>query len=360
MATSITYSWERICTDSTPPQARSSHEISFVGGSCYLWGGEHVARTPIDSELYILDLSSDRNGGEGWKKVELAADSGPPPSPRIAHGQAVLGSRIFVFGGREGITMDERPLNDLHYFDCETKRWSGPVQCTGETIPAARSFHKMTAANGILYVFGGCGVSGRLADLYSFDANSNTWTALPSCDRIAGRGGPGFDAVQDGNALIVATGFSGQENNDVHLFDLQLKVWRTIEPGQGIQDPEAFRPRSVCPFFTHDQGRFMILFGGEVDTSQRGHEGAGAFASDIVCIDCGTETATERGRPAVVRAVNGGGADTPCARGWTAMAGFPSDYGSGCAILFGGLTGDDENPERLNDTWKLTVSVVEA
>lgn len=35
-----------------------------------------------------------------------------------------------------------------------------------------------------LYVFGGCGESGRLADLWEFDTATNTWRQLPISDAI--------------------------------------------------------------------------------------------------------------------------------------------------------------------------------
>ena len=76
----------------------------------------------------------------------------------------------------------------------------------------------MASFNGIMnrYIFGGCGGEGRLADLHAYDTIANTYTALPSPpDACAGRGGPSLGSSVDGSKIIVTTGFSGQENDDV-------------------------------------------------------------------------------------------------------------------------------------------------
>lgn len=36
---------------------RSSHSLVVVGSKAYLLGGENVPRTPVDDELYIIDLN---------------------------------------------------------------------------------------------------------------------------------------------------------------------------------------------------------------------------------------------------------------------------------------------------------------
>jgi N-acetylneuraminic acid mutarotase len=345
---SLRYVWQKVAVNSelTP---RSSHAISAIGDRAYLIGGEHIARTPIDSTVYEYTSSRD-----SWEPVEVKG--GLPPEHRIAHGQAVIGKKIYVFGGRQGIHMSEKPLNDLHSFDTATGVWEGPIACADGEPPAPRSFHKMTSVGDILYVFGGCAAAGRQKDLYSFNTTTRVWTALKTSTEIAGRGGPSFAAVctqgaadashkPQCDALMVTAGFSGQENNDMHLYDIASDSW-----SPSVTLP--YRARSVCPTTTVTAGRYVILFGGEVNTSDRGHEGAGDFASDLVCIDSVT------GRVVECVNVTEGEHLSPPARGWTEMATLAasgSDETSYSVILCGGLTGNDENPQRLNDTWLLTL-----
>ena len=91
----------------------------------------------------------------------------------LNYSQATIGNRIYIFGGRQGIDMGESSLNDLFYFDIETKTWT---QIPGnDTFPAERSFHQMVSVGEKLFVFGGCGKSGRLSDLHEYDTVTSKW-----------------------------------------------------------------------------------------------------------------------------------------------------------------------------------------
>jgi len=343
------YSWTKLDVAS-PPIARSSHEISSVGSALYLFGGEHEARTPIDSDLYVLDLALPVRC---WKKVEAI---GEPPSPRIAHAQAVIGDNIYIFGGREGVEMGEGPLNDLHCYNTVSNTWSGVIQPTNvASTPPSRSFHKMSTIGQKLYIFGGCAAEGRLSDLHVFDTVELTWQALPICDNIAGRGGPCFAPVQVSGepCVVVASGYSGQENNDVHIFNTTTHQWLELIPSSAA----AYRARSVCPYFV--AGPYLFVFGGEVNTSDRGHEGAGDFASDLVCINCDSGAVLPTELLAIGTTIDEETA--PIARGWTSMTQVADpEVGNWTAVLFGGLAGNDDQPVRLNDAWQLKVTMEDA
>ena len=80
-------------------------------------------RTPINSKIHRIDLSSiDKLV---WRDVDVAnVGVGPVPPDRVAHSQASVGPKIFVFGGRQGVAIDEKPLNDFYSFDTETNTWT--------------------------------------------------------------------------------------------------------------------------------------------------------------------------------------------------------------------------------------------
>ena len=187
------------------PIARSSHGASVINNTLYVFGGEHVARTPIDSVVHALDLT-DPNA------AFVAIDGGAnAPPPRVGHAQASIENVFYVFGGRRGVEMNESPLNDLWAFDVESREWTDLSGGAGD-VPCPRSFHVATAARGKLYVFGGCGPAdaGRLADLHEYDVASKTWTKLPGSDAIESRGGAGFSSTTDGSTLVIAGGFAGR------------------------------------------------------------------------------------------------------------------------------------------------------
>ena len=243
---------------------------------------------------------------------------------RVGHAQAVLGSKLYVFGGRAGVEMGESELGDLWAFDADGGSWE---ELRAPNVPSPRSFHAATSANGRLYVFGGCGADGRMADLHAYDAAANRWTALPSPPAdVVGRGGATLEAAAAGDALWLACGFAGHETNDLLRFDLRAEVWERV-PSDWL------RPRSVVASLSLP--RALLLFGGEVSPSDRGHEGAGGFAADLVAVD------PAGGAPLDV-AVDGPPAWAPPARGWAAAAALSPTRG----LLFGGLAGSDAAPRR--------------
>ena len=172
MAVQFDCNWQKLTLEQgQAPAERSSHGISIISGTLYLFGGEHTARVPIDSDMYSIDLSDMGSPGM-WRKIEASFNS---PIPRVAHAQATIGNKIYIFGGRQGIQMEEAPLNDLHCFDVTNETWT-EILSEGDNSPSPRSFHQMISVGSSLFIFGGCGKSGRLSDLFEFNTNNSRWT----------------------------------------------------------------------------------------------------------------------------------------------------------------------------------------
>lgn len=165
--------WERIDVPSLP---RSSHSIDIVAGTAYIFGGEGAnAREPVDNSIHAIKLpnsgaglpadyyvipAKSTRGGNG-KGKEKAGDgdeqgSGEVPIARFGHATAVIGSRIFMFGGRGGVkmteTLDEK--GRVWVFDTKSETWSfldpvSPIkpdlQGKAPTYAPARSFHSAVA-----------------------------------------------------------------------------------------------------------------------------------------------------------------------------------------------------------------------
>ena len=301
---------------SNPPLERSSHGVSIVGDTLYMFGGEHSARHPVNDTLYALDLGKP---GQSWREVKV---TGNPPVPRFGHAQAVLGDCIYIFGGRMGVAIDEKLLNDLFMFNTVTGVWSQVNQAG--PLPSPRSFHKMVSAGGKLYVFGGCPAEGRLADLHAYDPATETWAALET-SQMEGRGGAGLLVDPQGSALYVLGGFAGREMKDVHRYGLGEGKWSKMSEEMS---------KAVSVALCAAVGQQIVHFGGELAPSSRGHAGAGNFSEDLIFFGKNMEE--------IVR--QGGGAP---ARGWSAGDVWRGDS----LVVVGGLTGDDENPTRLMDVW---------
>lgn len=58
-----------------PQQARSSHTITAVGDTIYLFGGEHAPRVPIGSDVYAYSLQE-----RVWRKLQVGPVNMPPQS----------------------------------------------------------------------------------------------------------------------------------------------------------------------------------------------------------------------------------------------------------------------------------------
>ena len=121
--------WKRVTQHEPLPLSRSSHSITVVGHTAYLFGGEHLprqvcllhhqldqystaskaptidglhsCRTPIDSQIHAFDLKTCH-----WQTLEASGDA---PHPRVAHAAAAVGHSIFIFGGRSGVPWRSAP-----------------------------------------------------------------------------------------------------------------------------------------------------------------------------------------------------------------------------------------------------------
>lgn len=329
------------------PIARSSHGVSMVQGRLIILGGENVARTPIESSnsFWAADSSTVDDGSWQWRLI--TAPNGPPD--RIAHAQAVSDDKkyVYMFGGRAGITMEEKAMDDLWRLDCSgepgQETWR-EIKATYGSPPEARSFHRMICIGKSLYVFGGCSAAhGRLADLHRFDFDTSTWHDL-GVSLLKGRGGPNLMPLASGKKLGAIAGFAGEETADGHIFDIISSKW---DDALLLKELVGMRPRSVCGCGSFPSLGYSVIFGGEVDPSDRGHEGAGAFENDVVILDESTG-AFVTNFPAE--------ASWPQTRGWSDAAAVDNAAdGSGLLYVFGGLSGDDKNPERLDDLWVLTI-----
>ena len=346
------------------PLPRSSHGLSIIKNGSYLvlYGGEHVARTPIHDDNQSLWLAA-KHDADQWQWIVPTIITSDRPSARVAHAQAsVNDDTIYIFGGRNGIEMGENAMNDMWMLQIvennndnggEVKvKWTQihPSSSSQQddnnmnVLPEARSFHKMIAVGTNIYMFGGCGSNGRLNDLWKFDTLTNQWSCLGNSHILKGRGGPNILSLSNGTKIGIVAGFAGEETNDGHVYDVNKSVWdeKGMEGG-GLSN---MRPRSVCCFASLSNKK-CIIFGGEVDPSQKGHEGAGGFENDVVVLDGNDGSILD-----IIKKPNDDkDVEWPGPRGWSDATSHEDTF-----YIFGGLAGDDTSPVRLNDLWQCKVT----
>jgi len=170
-----------------------------------MFGGEYFngAKTYVYGDLVVYNLKK-----KSWTKIQ-APGAAPP---RCAH-QAILsagdGGQLWIFGGEYASPTQSQfyHYKDLWVFGLKTKKWEKISATQG---PSSRSGHRMVLCKKNLVVFGGYHDNG--IDYKYF--------------------------------------------NDVHMFDLETRLWKKIEP-VGI----APSPRSGCQMVTLPDGRILITGG---------------------------------------------------------------------------------------------------
>jgi len=144
-------------------------------------------------------------------------------------------------------------------------------------------------------------------------------------------------------ARYVVAGYAGKPTNEVFRFHIASATWDQV-------DSAYLRARSVCTSASLGglgPAGAVLVFGGEVAPSDKGHDGAGAFVNDLVLLDAGS------GAPMDVSLAPG---ELPCERGWAHGAAVPGGRG---LLVVGGLSGSDENPTRLADMWRVDFTEAE-
>ncbi|KAJ4396476.1 hypothetical protein N0V93_000695 [Gnomoniopsis smithogilvyi] len=339
--------WERIFVPSLP---RSSHSINVVAGNAYLFGGEIEPRKPVDNDMHLLVLpyssanadyiaikakaapkpekiqiptvvepiAEDGSKDKDLSEVDLTgseqpadgsessvtqnkapAQAAPDPSslgdvpgPRVGHATAVIGTRIFLFGGRGGPDMAAlEEFGRVWVFDTKTNLWSylDPQLPTVEPAspafadkrqhyPGARSYH--------------CAVGVSLPR--DFDSKSQgqrqSWAQWAQGDSET-RGTPqnpivgsvasnSRDEDEDGYGTFIIHGgcFTEGRANDVWAFDVRSKVWQELPSAPGA-------PRG---------GTTLSLAGGKL-WRFGGFNGEGEEGGQLDCLELGLDSFNDRG-----------------------------------------------------------------
>jgi Kelch motif len=248
--------WYRI---SAPPLPRSSHTLNVVNGRAYIFGGELQPREPVDNDMHVFILPSATVMEADYKSIPAKASTkdSAVPEKRVGHTAAVIGERIFVFGGRGG--KDMKALEEkgrVWVFDTRTDLWSFLDPPEGMPYPAARSYHAsvalekpepgpaykpginpveeetpagLTADNakseeaghGTVFIHAGCPATGRTNDLWGFDVHSRTWKEFPAAPGKA-RGGTSLAVSK--SRIYRYGGFNGEGEEGGQVDFLQLAV----------------------------------------------------------------------------------------------------------------------------------------
>ena len=143
--------WEPMSITGAPP-GRTGHTLVSTSEGVIVFGGEDLASNPFDDGFYY-DVQADT-----W--TPLASTGGP--SARSGHSAVWSGTEMLVLFGDTGSVL----ASDAFAYDRSNDRWRG---LSTDGSPTARAGATAVWYGDAVYLFGGMGDSGRLAQLQSLD-----------------------------------------------------------------------------------------------------------------------------------------------------------------------------------------------
>ncbi|GAM27373.1 hypothetical protein SAMD00019534_105480 [Acytostelium subglobosum LB1] len=199
------------------PEARWGHAAVIYQGAMYVFGG-------MNEGFYNNVLRYDFAANE-WTNVAVQnTQVSPVPHGRQYHGMALVGSRIYVFGGYDGLVCP----NDMYELNLDTLVWRGIVSASGRhTIRRGA----VTVAHGsVIYQFGGR-FKNLTDSMLRFDTTTLEWREVTLANRPSKRQFAAGVIYNDN--IYVFGGQSDYNENDIHRYQLPQVSAATETRGGG-------------------------------------------------------------------------------------------------------------------------------
>ncbi|GBM95091.1 Kelch domain-containing protein 3 [Araneus ventricosus] len=167
-----TLSWTRPVTSGRFPKPTDGHSACVIGDHMYTFGGFEEENDSYSQKVYSLDLITFR-----WQEVQTF---GFLPCKRDFHTASVIGSCMYIFGGRSSEDEDEPEFYpcDIIYLDTNTMKWTTPVN--EGSVPCGRRSHSAIVFNNEIYIFGGYDGNREqhMNDVYKYNPVTSVWTEM--------------------------------------------------------------------------------------------------------------------------------------------------------------------------------------
>lgn len=145
IANDIKLEWTRDKTD-CPYESREGQVAAVVGNKVYLFGGV-CFRENSDQEsntLYVYDVSRHE-----WSRIDPSKDNAVWPPARSGAAMAAVGEKLYVYGGLSQAT---GWLDDFYVFDTVSNKWN---ELDGDRRPSPRDKAAMVTVQDEVFLFGG-------------------------------------------------------------------------------------------------------------------------------------------------------------------------------------------------------------
>ncbi|KAM4772013.1 kelch domain-containing protein 3 isoform 1-T2 [Rhinophrynus dorsalis] len=167
-----TLQWATPCVSGQIPGARDGHSACVMERTMYIFGGYEQLADCFSNDIHKLDTK--------FMTWTLVKAKGSPARWRDFHSATVIGTRMFVFGGRADSSgqfhsNNEIYCNRIRVFDLGTESWLEAPQSTAP--PEGRRSHSAFAYRGELYVFGGYNarLNRHFQDLWKYTPELGRW-----------------------------------------------------------------------------------------------------------------------------------------------------------------------------------------
>ena len=196
--------WSKPNVSGTVPKPRAYHSACALGKVMYVYGG-NTQVTQCTNDLHKLETTT-----MVWSLINTR---GSPPHVSSSHSNTIIGTKMFVFGGRGN---NYEPVsNIIRVFDTETNCWQN--KASAQILPEGRMAHSAFAYNGDLYIFGGSGRNQDLNDLWKYNPQTFSWKKMRSKGKaLCGMFWMGCCMV--GNQIILFGGYKTRD--DLYVLDL--------------------------------------------------------------------------------------------------------------------------------------------
>lgn len=160
--------WTKIPCTGKIPGPRYGHTAHIMGSRMFIFGGKGP-KGIVYKDVYFLDLLE-------WVWVPVQSISNGP-GPRFFHASEIVGKKIVLYGGWDG----EEVFNDMWIFNADSFSWMQPR--TAGFGPTPRYGHSLTLTlDGRLFVIGGVtldkdtGIPKYNDDVRVLDTDTMIWT----------------------------------------------------------------------------------------------------------------------------------------------------------------------------------------
>ncbi|KAJ6227596.1 faciogenital dysplasia protein [Anaeramoeba flamelloides] len=223
--------WQKIKVNKgNIPEPRSGSTLTAVSAYLFLFGGENKTQKFGDFHIFITET------GEWMNNPQT---TGNRPTPRTGHTAALVGTQLWIFGGKNSEGVE---LNDLYCLDCNTYTWYD-VKPEKNFLPPPRAFQSIQIVDYQIYIFGGKCKETVYNDIWAYDIEANEWYQPEiKGTKPEGRYGHSCCYVSQSKRIYYIGGNSQEEKpiNDILSLHLNTSSWEQINEEGHTPDTRTF------------------------------------------------------------------------------------------------------------------------